>query len=230
MAKKHRDYDNDYPSVTEILGVLRKIGLEMWFKHNTAAFCDEKSKRGREVGTQIHEAIQSYIETGLAKVETAYQEEVSNALKSFMSFKNSSPSIVLHRSELALTSLIHQFNGTIDCIGQIDGNPLLLDWKSSTLNKKGELDIYDEWRAQTSAYVHLYNEIFPDKAIDMAIIVVVAKDGISYLTYSLSRLEIDACFNEVFLPALKIWRFQHDKSWKIQKNRKDAETNESCSK
>ncbi len=49
MAK--RDYDNSYSSVTQILGVLRKIGLEYWFKFNTAKFCDEESNRGKITGT-----------------------------------------------------------------------------------------------------------------------------------------------------------------------------------
>src|SRR3990167_1699138 len=84
MAK--RNYDNDYPSVTTILGLLRKIGLEMWFKYNSAKFCDEKSNKGKLIGTQIHEAIQSYIETGTAKIETEYDKEVMNALNSFIAF------------------------------------------------------------------------------------------------------------------------------------------------
>ena len=61
-------YDNKYPSVTQILCVLRKIGLEYWFKYNTAQFCDEESKRGIEVGTQIHEAIETHIRGKKVKV------------------------------------------------------------------------------------------------------------------------------------------------------------------
>lgn len=38
-----RDYQNDYPSVTQALDVLRKIGLEMWFKINTLEYINTKS-------------------------------------------------------------------------------------------------------------------------------------------------------------------------------------------
>ena len=88
MAKAlRRDYGNDYPSVTQALGILRKIGLENWFKYNTAKFCNEESNKGKLIGTQIHEAIQSHIEKEEVKVETQYSEEVMNALNSFMLFK-----------------------------------------------------------------------------------------------------------------------------------------------
>ena len=46
MVKQRRQYNNDYGSVTQILNVLRKQGLENWFKYNTAQFCNEESKKG----------------------------------------------------------------------------------------------------------------------------------------------------------------------------------------
>ena len=80
-TRKHRDYDNDYPSVTTILSVLRKIGLEMWFKFNTIKFINDATAKGKLIGTQTHEAIEHYINTGEAKIETewiAFQNEIAN--------------------------------------------------------------------------------------------------------------------------------------------------------
>ena len=68
--RKHRDYENDYPSVTTILGVLRNIPLEFWFKKNTLEFINKESGKGRTIGTDIHKAIENYILTGQAKVDT----------------------------------------------------------------------------------------------------------------------------------------------------------------
>ncbi len=90
-----RDYDNDFPSVTTVLGVLRKIGLEMWMKYNTAKFCDEASEKGKLIGTQIHEAIENYILKNKVVVETEYGNEVTNVLKGFMLFQREHPEIVL---------------------------------------------------------------------------------------------------------------------------------------
>jgi hypothetical protein len=58
--------------------------------------------------------------------------------------------------------------------------------------------------------VNLYNEI--QKAnIDKALIVSVAKDKIAFNTYELNKDEIENCFNEVFLPALRILNYQRRK-------------------
>lgn len=192
--------------MTEILGVLRKIGLEMWFKHNTAKFCDEKSKKGREIGTIIHEAIQSYIETGKASVDTQYDTEVSNALQSFMLFKKENPDIKMYRSEMQATSIVHGFNGTIDCIG--DG--LILDWKTGEAKDEDKPKIYDEYLYQVSAYVHLFNEVnvTTEQRFNKAIIVAIAKDKIAYNMRIMDNMEIYDCFTKVFLPCLSILNYQ----------------------
>lgn len=205
MAK--RNYTNDYPSVTIILGVLRKIGLEMWYKYNTAKFCDEKSNKGKLIGTQIHEAIQSYIETGKASVETEYDEEITNALKSFMLFRKENPNMILKKAELPLTSERHKFNGTIDCIGE----GIMFDWKTGEAKEKDKPVIYPEYLYQVAAYVYLYNEV-KEAAIDRAIIVTIAKDKIAYNIKDMNKKEIDECFNEVFLPCLSILTYQKRKT------------------
>lgn len=198
-----RAYENKYPSVTVVLGILRKIGLEMWFKYNTAKFCDEKSNRGKQIGTEIHEAIQSYIETGKAEIKTEYDVEVSNALKSFMAFRKSRPEIIPQKAEIALTSEKYKFNGTIDCLA----GDTMLDWKSAECKEETEPKIYDEWKYQVAAYVYLYNEV-NNANIEKAIIVAIGKDKVGFNTYSMDKQEIDDCFNEVFLPCLKIINYQ----------------------
>lgn len=206
MAK--RNYQNNYPSVTEVLSILRKIGLENWFKWNTAKFCNEESRKGKEIGLQIHEAIQSHIELKEVKVETQYGNEVMNALKGFMLFKREHPEIILKRAEIPLTSEQHKFNGTLDCIGNLKGELVLCDWKSGKVRKENDKpDIYEEHLYQTSAYVMAYNE--QEKAeIRLAYILCVAKNEVAYNLLPLPREMIHSCFYEVFLPALKIYNFQ----------------------
>ena len=209
MAK--RDYDNKYPSVTTILGVLRKIALEYWFKVNTIEYINKESGKGKQIGTDIHNAIEHYVLTGEAKIETEYPDEVTNALKSFIEFKKAYPNIELQWAETKLTSEKYQFNGTIDCVGKMGINPIILDWKTGQAKEKEFPDIYDEYKYQVSAYVYLYNENNPDKHISEAIIVSVAKDKVAYNAYWLGEKEIEDCFNEVFLPALKILTYQKQK-------------------
>lgn len=220
MAKRaHREYQNDYPSVTTILGVLRNIPLEYWFKSNTLEYINRESGKGKKIGTDIHSAIEHFILTGELKVETEYPDEVTNALKSFALFRKEMPEISLNWSEMALTSEKYGFNGTIDCIGNIIHQavgethsgirltPIIVDWKSGQAKDKDKPDIYDSYKTQVSAYVYLYNEV-NNTSVDTAIIVSIAKDKVAYNTYEMSKEEIYNNFNEVFLPALKILTFQ----------------------
>jgi hypothetical protein len=212
MTKKHRDYQNDYPSCTEILGVLRNIALENWFKMHNLKFINAASGKGRVAGTDIHTAIDLYIETGVAKVDTTWPDEVTMALKSFVLFKRENPQIVLKKSEEGLTSELYKFNGTIDCVGWTEeagqlGIPLILDWKSSNAKEKEKPAIYDTYRYQLAAYVKLWNDVKKEN-IREALSVSIAKDKIAYNMYLMHEQEIDDCFNEVFLPALRIYNYQ----------------------
>ena len=79
-----------------------------------------KEDLGKVIGKQIHEAIENYIINNQLKVDTEYEEEVIYALKSFVLFRTEHPEIELSMPELALTSELYKFNGTIDIIGNIN--------------------------------------------------------------------------------------------------------------
>lgn len=207
MAKEKRQYNNDFPSVTTILGVLRKIGLELWFKFNTAKFCNEASEKGKVIGTQIHEAIENYILKNKVEVSTEYGEEVSNVLKGFMLFRKEHPEIELEWSETMLTSLKYSYNGTLDCKAKRNGEGIILDWKSGECKKENKPKIYDEHKYQVSAYVKANNEVY-DQDVKTAIIVCFAKDKVAYALYEMNEKEIEESFNEVFLSCLKIYNYQ----------------------
>jgi hypothetical protein len=213
MAK--RNYDNEFPSVTQVLDCLRKPGLEWWFKQNDPAFIKAESERSKQIGTDTHSAIQSFIETGKASVDTQYAEEVTTALKSFMLFKQEHPNIELKKAEVQLTSKKYKFNGTLDCAGVYineDGNreTIVVDWKTSKVKNEDSPKIYDEYKVQVSSYCKLWEEKFR-QPIHRAVIVAVAKDKVSYNWYVLDEKEINECFKQVFLPALKICNFQRKK-------------------
>ena len=205
MSRIHRAYSNDYPSVTTILGVLRKVGLENWFKYNTIKFINESTAKGKIIGTQTHEAIEDFINTGKAKIESEYPTEVINALNSFVLFRKEHPECNLKLSETPLVHDGYKFNGTIDA----PSPPDLYDWKTSECKKLDKPPIYDEWKYQVSAYVHLWNHCKPcADYINKAHIVAIAKDKVAYTLYTMEEEEINSCFNEVFLSCLRIHNHQ----------------------
>ena len=181
----------------------------MWFKFNTASFCNEESKKGKEIGTQIHQAIQDHIEEKEVKVETQYNEEVMNALNSFMKFRKEHPEFTLKKAEMVLTNEKYKYNGTMHCLGD-DGTPVIFDWKTGKCKDKTEPPIYDEYINQVAAYVYAYNEQ-ESKGISRGYILAIAKDKVGYSLQKIDDQEIVENFNEVFLPALKICNFQRNK-------------------
>lgn len=209
MKKAKRQYDNSFPSVTQVLADLRKIGLEFWFKKNTLAFIQTESERGKLIGKQIHEGIESHIELNEVNVQTEYANEVMNALKGFMQFKKDHPEIKLYKSEMMLTSNVHGYNGTLDALGEIGNVPIIFDWKTGQAKEKDKPDIYDEYIYQVSAYVKAYNEV-TGNIVNRAFILVLAKDKIAYNLREVSKDEIDVSFKEVFLSALKIYNYQRN--------------------
>lgn len=198
-----RDYDNDFPSVTQVLDGLRKIGLENWFKFTPLKQIQEESNKGKEIGIQIHEVIHTYITTNQAKIKTEYPDEVMNVLKGFMLFRKERPEYTLIGSEMPMISLIYKFNGTMDCMGKKDNNFIGFDWKSGKAKEKDKPDIYDEHKYQVAAYSKLYEEV-EKKEVKGAGILALAKDKIAYNFYEMSKEEIDFYFNEIFLHALAI--------------------------
>ena len=211
--KKRRQYDNPFPSVTQVLDVLRKAGLEHWFKVNTPQFIQEESNKGKEIGTQIHDAIQAHIELRDVKIETDYAVEVKNAITSFMLFKKENPDIILHKSEMILTHGFLKYNGTLDVVAELMGVPVIGDWKTGKAGDYPKPKIYDEHKAQLAAYIKAYNWVMSQADpqfvdIKKGFIVVMAKDKVAYDYYIMDSAEIEAEFFGVFVPALTISNHQ----------------------
>lgn len=209
---KEKRYDNDYPSVTEVLNVLRKFVLEIWFKNNTSSFIKAESEKGKAIGKTLHEVISNHIEKKRITLETKYPKEVEFALKSFMLFKKEHPEVKLKRAEKPLTSKKYKFNGTPDCDGRIK-EEIIFDWKTGKcyVGTKKEVavpKIYDDHIYQVSAYVPLYNEA-NKKRVRQAGIVALATDKIAYNYLLLAEKVINETFSEIFLPALRICNYQN---------------------
>jgi CRISPR/Cas system-associated exonuclease Cas4 (RecB family) len=205
-----RNYENDYVSITTALGVLNKPGLMMWMKFNTAKFCDAESKRGKEVGLLLHEAFQKHIELQEVKVKTAYPDEVTNALQSFMLFKKEHPEIKLEKSEIQMVSDTYKLNGTLDCLGKIGDELVIMDWKNSKVGKKDSPVIYPEYLWQTAGYSMMYEDIFKIQ-VNSAYVVVLAKDAVSYSIQKIDRNEIVSHFENVVLPCVQIYYHKRKK-------------------
>jgi hypothetical protein len=215
-----RSYENYWPSVTEVLGLLRKPGLEQWFKNNTKEHCDKESQEAKDAGTSLHESIEYVIKNGCTQEAIAHEQMIyeSNQLESpeglisFRSFQRyliDYPHYTYDECEIQLTSELYSYNGTIDCLGK-SGNtiPVIFDWKTGKAGKNQGPHIYDEYCIQAAAYAHLLEEMKGIK-VEEAAIVSFAKDKLGYTVRTLNKRELFFLFDGLFLQVLAFYFAKH---------------------
>lgn len=106
------------------------------------------------IGTLAHDMVECHI-TGIPHVPAPGLDEnaVEKAEQAFTAYlaweKRTKLKIV--QTEISLVSERYRFGGTLDAIGEIDGELCLLDWKSSNR-------IYPAYLLQLAAYTELWNE------------------------------------------------------------------------
>jgi hypothetical protein len=98
--------------------------------------------------------------------------------------------------ERPIYSRRHRYSGRLDGIADLSGVLTLLDWKTG----KG---VYPEFRFQTAAYVHAYEEEFPSETIQQRICLHLQEDKVTPHIYTRDSLRQD--FN-AFLAALRLHR------------------------
>lgn len=125
-----------YPSVTTVLGIQDKSGLEAWKKRvgeETAALI---SKQATVRGTAVHKLAEDYLDNK----DTYLKDHMPSNIDSFMQIK----SIIDQRidniwfQETFLYSDYLQTAGQVDCIAEFDGKLSIIDFKTSRRPKKRE--------------------------------------------------------------------------------------------
>lgn len=161
------------PSVSTVLAILAKPGLDAW-KQEQAIYsaltlpridgeseleyakrivqdAQEQSKKAMELGTAIHDAIESYCN---GECEVVVNELTQYILGVVDWIKENVDMSEPMKSELRLVSPIG-FAGTADLLCKLkDGRMALLDFKTQNTKEKDDhkLKFYDEWLWQLSAY------------------------------------------------------------------------------
>jgi hypothetical protein len=116
----------------------------------------DKRDEAADLGTQTHDAVERHIK-GEEQDISELPNEVQTAFYSYIKWE-SVTNIKIVEQEINLFSEEHQFGGTPDGIGEIDGELCLIDWKTS----KG---VYPDFLMQLAAYKQLWDENFPNRPI-----------------------------------------------------------------
>lgn len=158
------------PGVTTVLAVLNKPALVKWANNlglqgiDSSKYVDEKAA----IGTLAHQMIADYLRgkgTDTSEYSAVQIDQAENAVLAFFEWEKTHP-IEVALIEEPMVSEQFRFGGTIDCLGKINGDLCLIDFKTS----KG---IFPEMMVQVVAYRQLLIE--HGYAIDQVIILRVGR-------------------------------------------------------
>jgi len=191
------------PGVTTVLGVINKPALVKWANNlglqgiDSSKYVDEKAA----IGTLAHRMIADYLrneETDTSEYSKVQIDQAENAVLSFFKWEETHHITPILIEEPLVSEQFH-FGGTIDCLGQINDNLCLLDFKTS----KG---IFPEMMIQVTAYRQLLVE--HGHKVDQTTILRIGRTDDEGFEERLVN-ELDKRW-QIFLHCLEIYRLQKE--------------------
>lgn len=148
LAHRHFHIDDVcYPSVTTIINIKPKPWLDKWREKHGDAFCDAVVKEANTVGTEFHSIAEHLVNRVNVAPSTPQLAGMAASLKVWLSQHQIIPEVQEH----AVYSVVHQYQGTLDFIGTLNGILVVIDWKSSNT-------IYEDMGLQLVAYARAFEE------------------------------------------------------------------------
>jgi hypothetical protein len=136
-----------YPRVTAIVSIKAKPALYRFYAEQANfAAADAIKNKSAEEGTLLHETI----ETLLKGEDSPIPSAVAPAASAFLDFRKQNE-IIPHQIEARIISKKYHYAGTLDCLGEVNGELGVIDIKTSQA-------IYRDYGIQTSAYVGALRE------------------------------------------------------------------------
>jgi len=168
----HRFYNingKNYPSVTTVLGIRKKEGLQKWRDAIGENVANWEMGRAARRGKSFHTLVEQYIKgetpsirdvlpLGLFKLMKPYIDQIDN----------------IHLLEAIMYSPKLTIAGQVDCVAEYNGKLSVIDFK--TANKERQEDWIENYFLQTTAYAHMFEETF-GKPIEQVVILLASEDG-----------------------------------------------------
>jgi ATP-dependent exoDNAse (exonuclease V) beta subunit len=157
------------PSVTTVLGAMKKDAIMAWRKRVGEAEANRISKKATGRGTNVHSLCEKYLNNESLGEMMPDAQEMFLSLKPLLNRINN-----IHYQEQALWSTQLEMAGRVDCIGEFDGQLSVIDFKTSKrIKSKVQIEDYF-W--QTSAYALMYEELIGRPINNLVIIMAVEDD------------------------------------------------------
>ena len=161
---------NEYPSITTVLSILSEAGIKAWRARVGEEEANRVSSRAIKRGNKVHSMIENYIQN----------KEVDHSdLISTQNFKDIQPIIDDKLTKVyAIEKRMHSKHlgvaGTVDCVGEWDGQRAIIDWKTSAKFKKKEW--VHSYFMQACAYSIMWEEL-TKQPITQLVVAIASDEG-----------------------------------------------------
>ena len=163
-----------YPSITTVLQRRKMEGLMEWRKKVGDDVANYVARTAAARGTKVHQMCEDFLNNN-------FDEEVHK--KNFLPytlFGQIKPVLMqkvnnIFAQECGLYSDKYMVAGRVDCIGEYNGIPSIIDFKTSTRERN------DDWNESYYIQASAYAEMFEERTgieINQIVILVVTEDGI----------------------------------------------------
>jgi hypothetical protein len=163
---------NKYPSITTVLSVRSKKGIAEWRKRVGNDVANHISRTAANRGTKVHHMCEDYLNN--QNIDHHKQHFLPYCL--FSELRDNALTYIdnIYAQEAGLYSDKYKVAGRVDCIADYKGVPSIIDFKTSTKERKDEYN--ESYYIQGSAYAEMYKER-TGVDISQVVILVVTEDG-----------------------------------------------------
>jgi len=168
---------NEYASVTTILGDKPKPYLDKWRAMLGEDKAAKETKRCADRGSAIHEMAEKYL-NNVENPTRGYKSEHVGGFNTLRFALNKINNI--RAQEVGLYSDMFKYAGTVDCVAEFQGTLSIIDFKTSTNNKK--VDMIEDYFCQTTLYAIAWFEMTGEPIEDIVVLITVEK-GLAPLVY-----------------------------------------------
>jgi ATP-dependent exoDNAse (exonuclease V) beta subunit len=183
-------------SVTSVTSVKSKSSILEWRKKVGEEEANRISTRAATRGTHLHSIIEDYLNNNLVEEEHKSKVLPWFMFKSMVNVLNNISNI--HLLEGALYSDVLELAGRVDCIAEYNGELAIIDFKTSTKEKKREW--IEHYFAQTCAYAMMYYERTGIK-VKKLVVLISCEDGTTQVFEEYDIMK----YMKVFLGYLQEW-------------------------
>ena len=158
-----------YPSITTVLSGRSKEGINRWRESVGHDVANQIMRSAAKRGTAVHTLVENYLNNEELSKQDVLPLALFTLLKPELDDINN---IVIQ--EGGLYSNKWGVAGRVDCIAEYQGKLSVIDFKTSTKEKKEEW--VENYFIQGSAYCEMYEERF-NQEINQVVILIVTEDG-----------------------------------------------------